>query len=222
MLVIAGLGNPGPEYAGHRHNVGFMAVDAIRSRHRFGPTRPRFEGIVCEGVLADEKALLLKPTTYMNDSGRAAAAALRFYKLEPAQLIVIHDELDLDPGRIRVKRGGGAGGHNGLRSIDAHIGPEYWRIRIGIGHPGDKNLVMPYVLHDFAKADRAWLEPMIDAIADNIDQLARGDEARFMNRVTLATRPPPPKKEAPKKEAPKNEMSGSEVAPKQPKTSGAG
>ena len=201
MLVIAGLGNPGPEYAGHRHNVGFMAVDAIASRHRFGPARPRFDAIVSEGTLADDKTLLLKPTTYMNDSGRAVAAALRFYKVEPARLIVIHDELDLDPGRARVKRGGGAGGHNGLRSIDSHIGPEYWRIRIGIGHPGDKNLVMPYVLHDFAKADREWLGPMLDAIADNIAELAAGDEARFMNRVTLATRPPREKK--PAKEPPR-------------------
>src|SRR5262249_44895331 len=151
----------------------------IHSRHRFGAARPRFDAIVSEGTLADDKTLLLKPTTYMNDSGRAVAAALRFYKVEPARLIVIHDELDLDPGRARVKRGGGAGGHNGLRSIDAHIGPEYWRIRIGIGHPGDKNLVMPYVLHDFAKADREWLGPMLDAIADNIEALAAGDEARF-------------------------------------------
>jgi PTH1 family peptidyl-tRNA hydrolase len=193
MLVIAGLGNPGPEYAGHRHNVGFMAVDAIASRHRFGPARPRFEGVVAEGLLADQKTMLLKPTTYMNESGRAVAAALRFYKLAPARLIVIHDELDLAPGRMRVKRGGGAGGHNGLRSIDAHVGSDYWRIRIGIGHPGDKNLVMPYVLHDFAKADREWLAPMLDAIADNIGELAQGDEARFMNRVTLATRPVRPK-----------------------------
>jgi PTH1 family peptidyl-tRNA hydrolase len=205
-----------------------MAVDAIASRHRFGPTRGRFEGIVCEGMLADDKTLLLRPTTYMNDSGRAVAAALRFYKVEPARLIVIHDELDLEPGRVRVKRGGGAGGHNGLRSIDAHIGPDYWRIRIGIGHPGDKNLVMPYVLHDFAKADRAWLAPVLDAIADNIEELAGGHEARFMNRVTLATRPPPPKKELPKREPPKKDAAPGankpgpdmpDAASKQPKTS---
>jgi PTH1 family peptidyl-tRNA hydrolase len=212
MLVIAGLGNPGPDYAGHRHNVGFMAVDAIASRHRFGPARPRFEAMVAEGTLADEKTIALKPTTYMNESGRAVAAALRFYKVDPARLIVIHDELDLEPGRIRVKRGGGAGGHNGLRSIDDHIGPDYWRVRIGIGHPGDKNLVMHYVLHDFAKADRAWLGPMLDAIADNIDQLAMGDEARFMNRVTLATRPVrppgPPKAAPPKASPPKTPSNG--------------
>ena len=193
MLVIAGLGNPGPEYAGHRHNVGFMAVDAIIDRHRFGPPRARFEAIVAEGAIHAEKTIALKPTTYMNESGRAVAAALRFYKLDPPRLIVLHDELDLPPGRIKVKRGGGHGGHNGLRSLDAHIGEDYWRVRIGIGHPGDKDRVSGYVLHDFAKADRAWLDPLIEAIADNIGEFALGGDAKFMNRVTRATRPPPEK-----------------------------
>lgn len=193
MLVVAGLGNPGPAYAGNRHNVGFMALDAIVGRHGFGPGRPRFDAIVHEGVLDDDKAIALKPTTYMNESGRAVAAALRFYKVPLDRLIVIHDELDLAPGRIRVKRGGGAGGHNGLRSIDDHLGPDYWRVRIGIGHPGDKNLVHGYVLHDFAKADRAWLEPLIAAIADNFAMLAQGRDAPFMTKIALAMNPPPPK-----------------------------
>ncbi|MBL8837832.1 MAG: aminoacyl-tRNA hydrolase [Alphaproteobacteria bacterium] len=193
MLVIAGLGNPGPDYAGHRHNVGFMAVDVIVDRHRFGPPRSRFEAIVSEGTIDAEKTIALKPMTYMNDSGRAVAAALRFYKLAPARLIVVHDELDLPAGRIKVKRGGGNGGHNGLRSIDAHIGPDYWRVRIGIGHPGDKDMVSGYVLHDFAKAERAWLAPLLDAIADNIGEFALGGDAKFMNRVARATRPAPEK-----------------------------
>ena len=190
MKLIVGLGNPGPGYVRHRHNVGFVAADAIARRHDFGPWRPRFEGLVADGALAGEKTVLLKPTTYMNESGRAVAAATHFYKIEPKDVIVIHDEVDLVPAKLRVKRGGGAAGHNGLRSIDAHIGPDYWRVRIGVGHPGDKDLVPRYVLHDFAKADLAWLEPMIGAIADHITLLAGGKEADFMNRVALTLNPP--------------------------------
>ena len=197
MLVIAGLGNPGPEYAGHRHNVGFMVCDAIVARHGFGPARVRFEGIVHEGKLGETRVIALKPATWMNDSGRSVSAVLRFYKLDPAQLIVIHDELDLEPGRIKVKRGGGNAGHNGLRSIDAAIGPDYWRVRIGIGHPGDRHRVVGYALHDFAKSDRVWLAPLIEAIADHIGSLAEGREAEFMNRVTRAIRPPEPKPSKP-------------------------
>jgi PTH1 family peptidyl-tRNA hydrolase len=192
-VLLVGLGNPGPSYAKHRHNVGYMAVDEIVRRHGFGPFRARFEGLAADGQLGGVRVVALKPLTYMNDSGRAVAAAARFYKLDPSRIFVLHDELDLSPGKLRVKRGGGAGGHNGLKSIDAHIGPEYWRVRIGIGHPGDKSLVSGYVLHDFAKADAAWLEPMIDAIADEIPRLITGDEAGFMNRVALKTRPPAPK-----------------------------
>jgi len=189
-VLLVGLGNPGPSYAKHRHNVGYMAVDEIVRRHGFGPFRARFEGLAADGQLGGVRVVALKPLTYMNDSGRAVVAAARFYKIAPSRIFVFYDELDLPPGKLRVKRGGGSGGHNGIRSIDAHIGPEYWRVRIGIGHPGDKSLVSGYVLHDFAKADATWLGPMIDAIADEIPRLIAGDEAGFMNRVTLRTRPP--------------------------------
>ena len=190
MLLVVGLGNPGPEYARHRHNIGFMAVDAIVHRHVFAPFRPRFDGRAAEGRFGRERAVCLKPSTYMNDSGRSVAAAMRFYKLAPAQVIAIHDEVDLAPGRCKVKLGGGNAGHNGLRSLDAHIGREYWRVRLGVGHPGDKDRVPDYVLHDFAKADRLWLEPLIEAVADAFSTLAEGDAAGFMNRVALATQPP--------------------------------
>src|SRR5262245_55295364 len=155
MLLLVGLGNPGPTYAKHRHNVGFMAVDEIVRRHGFGPWRVRFDGVVCDGQIGASKVIALKPATYMNDSGRAVQAAMRFYKIEPERVTAFYDELDLLPGRMKVKRGGGSGGHNGIRSLDAHIGPDYWRVRIGIGHPGHKELVSGYVLHDFAKADAA-------------------------------------------------------------------
>ncbi len=190
MKLIVGLGNPGRKYAGHRHNVGFMAVDEIARRHGFSPWRRGFSGEVAEGRLAGDKVLLLKPHTYMNESGRAVGEAVRFYRLDPADVIVIHDELDLAPGRIRLKTGGGHAGHNGLRSIIAHIGPDFHRLRIGIGHPGRKDLVSAYVLHDFAKAEKAWLEPLLAAIADNADLLAAGDFAGFANRVALQAPPP--------------------------------
>jgi PTH1 family peptidyl-tRNA hydrolase len=194
-LLLVGLGNPGPTYARHRHNVGFVAVDAIVRRHGFGPYRARFEGLAAEGQLDGVRVVAFKPQTYMNDSGRAVAAAARFYKIGSERLIVVHDEVDLVPGKLRVKRGGGSAGHNGLRSIDAHLGPDYWRVRIGVGHPGDKDLVAGYVLHDFAKADAAWLTPLIEAIAEEMPRLAAGDEAGFMTKVALRTRPPAAKKE---------------------------
>jgi len=183
MLLIVGLGNPGPEYRRHRHNVGFVAVDEIHRRHGFTPWRRRFKGEVAEGTLAGEKALLLKPQTYMNESGRSVQEAVQFYKLAPKDIVVIHDEVDLPPGKTRVKMGGGAAGHNGLRSLDAEIGDGYRRVRIGVGHPGVKDAVPHYVLHDFPKGDAEWLVPLIDAIADNAPLLAEGKDATFANRL---------------------------------------
>jgi len=195
MLLLVGLGNPGPTYARHRHNVGYMAVDEIVRRHGFGPWRARFDGVTADGQIGGAKVVAIKPHTYMNDSGRSVAAAMRFYKLDPAQVFVFYDELDLLPGKLRVKRGGGSGGHNGIRSLDAHIDPDYWRVRIGIGHPGHKDLVSAYVLHDFAKADASWLGPLLEAIAAEIPRLISADEGGFMSRVALSTQPPPAKKE---------------------------
>lgn len=189
MRLIVGLGNPGPEYAHHRHNVGFQAVDAIARRYGLGPWRRRFSGEAAEGAIDGDKVLVLKPLTYMNDSGRAVAEALHFYKAVAEDVVVIHDELDLVPGKVRVKRGGGAAGHNGLRSTDAAVGPEYLRIRFGIGHPGDKSRVTPYVLSNFAKDERPMVEAVSDAIADALPMLLMGDEAGFMNKVALKTAP---------------------------------
>ncbi|BDA85819.1 peptidyl-tRNA hydrolase [Aureimonas sp. SA4125] len=186
MLLIAGLGNPGPQYAGNRHNIGFMAVDAIHRDPSFRPWTKKFKGEISEGQIGTEKVLLLKPLTFMNDSGASVADAARFYKLEPGQVVVLHDELDLAPGKIRVKTGGGNGGHNGLRSIDAHLGKDYRRVRLGIGHPGSKERVHGHVLSDFHKVDREWLEPLLEAIAGNIGMLVDGDDARFMNRLAMA------------------------------------
>jgi PTH1 family peptidyl-tRNA hydrolase len=198
MHLLVGLGNPGPKYQGNRHNIGFMAVDAIVRRHGFSPWRKRFQGEVCEGVLAGEKVLALKPMTYMNESGRSVGEAMRFYGIDPSRVIVLYDELDLEAGKVRVKLGGGAAGHNGIRSMIAHAGPHFVRVRLGIGHPGDKSLVQPHVLSDFAKADKAWLSALLDAVADNIDLLVKGEEGSFQNRVHLALNPPPEK--PPKKE----------------------
>lgn len=198
MLLFVGLGNPGPEYALNRHNIGFMAVDAIVRRHGFSPWRAKFHGEFCEGTLAGEKVVALKPTTYMNDSGRSVAAAASFYKVEPTDLVVFHDELDLDPGRLKVKTGGGHAGHNGLRSIQAHLGPNFRRIRLGIGHPGAKERVTAHVLGNFAKVDREWLEPLLDDVADAAPKLAERDDVGFMNRVAgtkpqAAVEPKPPR-----------------------------
>jgi PTH1 family peptidyl-tRNA hydrolase len=193
LRLIVGLGNPGPGYAGHRHNIGFMAADEIRRRHGFGPWRGRFHGLVSEGEIGGEKIVLLKPETYMNDSGRAVAAAAQFYKLEPPAVIAIHDEIELVPGKVRVKQGGGTAGHNGLRSMDAHIGPLYWRVRLGVGHPGHPELVRHYVLQNFAKEEQPMIAKLIEASAEALPLLVAGDENGFMNKVTVALNPPKPR-----------------------------
>ncbi len=192
MRLLVGLGNPGSGYAHNRHNIGFLAVDAIARRHGFKPWRSRFDGEIAEGELAGERILALKPMTYMNNSGVAVAAAARFYKVPPAATYVIHDEIELAPGKIRVKQGGGHAGHNGLKSIDAHFANDYWRIRLGVGRPdraitdADPEAVANYVLHDFPKADRPWVEKLVHGVAEHIPLLIQGDEARFLNRVTVA------------------------------------
>src|SRR5437764_3697269 len=185
MLLLVGLGNPGERFAGHRHNIGFMAVDAIAARYGISPWRRRFQGIAAEGTIGPDRVLLLKPGTYMNESGRAVAEAARFYKIPAYQTLVFHDEIDLAPGKVRVKVGGGTAGHNGLRSITAHIGNEYRRVRIGVGHPGDKDLVHASVLNDFAKDERPWVEAVCAIMADNADLLAKGEDASFQNKVAL-------------------------------------
>ncbi len=186
MHIIAGLGNPGRKYANYRHNVGFMAADAIARRHSFSPWIKKFSAEIAEGRLGGEKVLLIKPQTYMNLSGQAVGEALRFYKLSSGDLAVLYDELDLSPGKVRIKTGGGSGGHNGIKSLDAHCGKEYVRVRIGIGHPGDKAQVTGHVLGDFAKADNQWLDPLLDAIADNAGMLVAGDHSGFMNKTAIA------------------------------------
>jgi len=187
MKLFVGLGNPGSAYARHRHNVGFMAIDRIAARHALGPWKKRFHGLTSDGSIGGRRVILLKPQTYMNDSGRSVQETQRFLKIADADVMVFHDELDLAPGKLRMKAGGGNAGHNGLRSITAHIGNEYGRVRIGIGHPGAKDLVTGYVLHDFAKADAAWLEPLLDAMADAAGRLAAGEDARFLTDVARAT-----------------------------------
>ena len=213
MLLLVGLGNPGPERAGNRHNIGFMAADAIARTHGFGPWRPRFEAMLAEGLLDGHKTLLLKPMTYMNNSGRAVSQAVRFYKLDLKDVAVIYDELDLVQGKVRVKTGGGAAGHNGIRDIDAAIGPDFRRVRLGIGHPGHKDAVLTYVLKDFAKSDKAWLDPLLDAVADAAPYLARHDDPGFATRVALLTQPAKPAKEppvAPKEAKPKPQKESKE------------
>jgi PTH1 family peptidyl-tRNA hydrolase len=185
MLLLVGLGNPGSRYAGNRHNIGFMAVDAIAKRRGIGPWRRRFQGVSAEGPLGGERALLLLPGTYMNESGRAVAEAAHFYKLGLSDIVVVHDEIDLPPGKVRVKTGGGVAGHNGLRSISAHIGNDFRRVRIGVGHPGVKELVEAYVLNDFAKEERPWVDALCTIIADNAELLAQGQDASFQNKVHL-------------------------------------
>ncbi|CUX37325.1 MULTISPECIES: aminoacyl-tRNA hydrolase [Agrobacterium] len=187
MKIIAGLGNPGAQYAGNRHNIGFMAVDALQRLPSFAPWSKKFKAEISEGEIAGEKVLLMKPLTYMNLSGESVGEAMRFFKLTPADIIAIHDELDLLAGRTRIKIGGGHGGHNGLKSLDAHCGKDYSRLRLGIGHPGDKERVHGHVLGDFAKADRVWLDPLLDAIADNAAMLVKGEDSQLMNKLALAT-----------------------------------
>ena len=187
MRMLVGLGNPGEKYAGNRHNIGFMAADEIHRRHSFSPWRKKFRAEVADGELAGEKVLLVKPQTMMNLSGESVGEAMRFYKMTTGDITVFYDELDLAPGKVRVKTGGGSGGHNGIKSIDAHCGKDYARVRLGIGHPGDKARVTGHVLGDFAKADREWLDPLLEAIADHAGLLVSDDLSTFMNRVALAT-----------------------------------
>ena len=207
MLLLVGLGNPGQDHAGNRHNIGFMAVDEIV--RRYGLPTPRSKsrphGLFSEGRIDGERVIVLKPLTYMNESGQAVGAAVRYYKLEPADVFVFHDELDLPAGKVRAKCGGGHAGHNGLRSIDSHIGRDYWRVRLGIGHPGDRNRVTGHVLKDFSKADRQWVDKMVEAVADATPLLLAGKEADFMTRVSLLTQPPKPKRPAPDKTKPEPE-----------------
>src|SRR6478609_8106729 len=185
MLLFVGLGNPGPKHAGNRHNIGFMAVQAIARRHELSPWRRRFQGVAVEGNIANERILLLLPGTYMNESGRAVAEAANFYKLDTGSIVVFHDEVDLAPAKVRVKVGGGVAGHNGLRSITAHIGNEYKRVRIGIGKPDIKEMVPTHALSDFAKSERPWVEALCDIIADNAGLLVEGKDSSFQNKVHL-------------------------------------
>lgn len=186
MLLLVGLGNPGARHAGNRHNIGFMVIDAIARRHGIAPWRRRFQAATAEGTIGGERVMLLKPETYMNESGRAVAEAQHFYKLALGDVVVVHDEIDLPPGKVRVKTGGGSAGHNGLRSISGAIGNDYRRVRIGVGHPGVKEFVQIHVLSDFAKRDRPWVEALCDIIAENAALLAKGQDATFQNKVHLA------------------------------------
>lgn len=190
MKLIVGLGNPGDKYARNRHNIGFMALDRIAADHGFAPWKGKFQGSVSEGRFGSDRAVLLKPETFMNNSGQSVQAAMKFYKIDPVDVIVFHDELDLAPGRVKCKTGGGHAGHNGLRSIHAHIGAEYDRVRMGIGHPGHKDAVAGYVLRDFPKADEGWLDDVLRGVSDGAADLARGDTGRFMNAVALRVAPP--------------------------------
>ena len=214
MKLVVGLGNPGARYARNRHNVGAMAVEAIAAAHGLGPWRSKFQGRIAEGRIGGERAVLLLPETFMNLSGDSVRAAAAFLKLGPEDLIVLHDELDLAPGRVRVKAGGGHAGHNGLRSIMAHVGPDFTRLRIGIGHPGDKRLVSNYVLSDFAMADADWLDPLLDAIARAAPDLVAGDAARFAAAIGQAAPKPEPKS----KPAPKPAAKPAAVAPEPART----
>ncbi|MFC5386084.1 aminoacyl-tRNA hydrolase [Aquamicrobium segne] len=208
MLLFVGLGNPGAKYANNRHNVGFMVADAIARHHSFSPWTRKFQAEIAEGQLEGKKILLVRPQTFMNLSGQSVGEALRFYKLPSSAVTVFYDEIDLEPGKLRIKKGGGAGGHNGIRSLDQHIGKDYRRVRIGVGHPGVREMVHNHVLGDFSKSDQEWLGVLLDAIAVHAGLIARNDESSFMNRVTLALREklqptgahdtPPPKKAAPK------------------------
>jgi len=221
MQLFVGLGNPGASYAQHRHNIGFMALDEIAKAHGFGPWRRKFQAEVAEGRLGDGpdsvKVLLVKPQTFMNLSGQSAGEAMRYLKVSPGNIWVFHDELDLVPGKLRVKQGGGHAGHNGLRSLHQHVGADYNRVRIGIGHPGRKDLVSHYVLHDFARADRDWREPLLEAVGREAGRLAAGDAAGFMNAVALATRPPKrPARPAAKREDSAGAKNGGAETPMEP------
>ena len=186
MILIAGLGNPGAKYARNRHNIGFLAIERIAEVHRIGPFRARFQGEIADGAIDGERVALLMPTTYMNDSGRSVGEAMRFFKLDLKALVVVHDEMDLAPAKARIKFGGGSAGHNGLRSITAHVGNDYKRLRLGIGHHGAKELVLPFVLGDFSKGEMAWVDALCDAVAAAAGLLAKGEDAKFQNKVHLA------------------------------------
>ncbi len=207
MLLLVGLGNPGQDHAGNRHNIGFMVADEIVRCYGLSTPRPksRPRGMFSEGRIDSEKVIVLKPLTYMNESGQAVGAAMRYYRLELADVFVFHDEIDLAAGKVRAKCGGGNAGHNGLRSIDSHIGRDYWRIRLGIGHPGNRNRVTGHVLKDFSKADRPWVKKMVESVADATPLLLAGKEADFMSRVALLTQPAKPKRPAPDKPKPETE-----------------
>ena len=197
MYVFAGLGNPGARYAKNRHNIGYLVADEIARRHGFEGfrSRARLGADIAEGRIGDARVALLKPTTFMNESGRALGAVLRYYKIEPATLFVFYDELDLAPGKLRVRFGGGSAGHNGIKSLRAHIGPDYWRVRMGIGHPGDKDLVSDYVLSDFSKAESLWMDKLVDAAAEAAPLLLASEKNDFMTRVALLAPPPRQQKE---------------------------
>lgn len=189
MQLFVGLGNPGPKYARNRHNIGFMALDQIASDHGFPPFRGKFQGEVSEGRLGNDRVILLKPMTFMNLSGQSVGEAMRFYKLDSTDITVFHDEIDLAPGKVKLKAGGGHAGHNGLRSIHQHIGPHYDRVRLGVGHPGHKDAVPGYVLHDFPKADEEWLDDVLRGIGDGAPKLAAGDGPGFLNAIGLRRQP---------------------------------
>jgi PTH1 family peptidyl-tRNA hydrolase len=215
MKLFVGLGNPGGSYARHRHNVGFMALDRIAEVHGLPPWKKRFHGLVTDGPIGGRRVMLLKPQTYMNDSGQAVGEAQRYLKIDETDIYVFHDEIDLAPSKLKVKAGGGNAGHNGLRSITAHMGNEYNRVRIGVGHPGVKDAVAHYLLHDFAKVEYAWLDPLLDAMAEAAPFLAKGDSARFLSQVALKTRDDeaPEEREPPPKQKP-------ERAPRNPHPAG--
>jgi len=192
MHLFVGLGNPGAQYASNRHNIGFMAVDVIRSTHGFGPWKKKFQGEISEGQLGGDKVVLLKPQTFMNESGRSVGEALRFHNIPLTKTYVFYDELDLEPGKCRVKLGGGAAGHNGIRSITQHITPDFKRVRLGIGHPGDKRFVQPHVLGNFDKLDKEWLVTLLNAVATNAEMLVAGQDEKFQSKVAMIVNPPRP------------------------------
>lgn len=205
MILLVGLGNPGKQYANHRHNIGFMAVERIADANNFEAERARFQGMSREGFIdgpkGREKVLVLRPTTYMNESGRSVGEAARFYKIDPKDIVVFHDELDLAARKVRAKKGGGMAGHNGLKSIASHVGTDFRRMRLGIGHPGEKARVTNHVLGDFSKADREWVEPLLDSMARHAGQLVARDDGNFMNQVALDIAPPKPPKSKKKTDA---------------------
>jgi len=226
MRLVVGLGNPGPKHQNNRHNIGFMAADEIVRRHSLSAPRAKFQGDVSEGQIGGERVIVLKPATYMNESGRAVGEAVRFYKLAPADVIVIYDEIDLAAAKLRVKQGGGNAGHNGLRSIDAHLGDKnYWRVRLGVGHPGDKTQVKNYVLGDFSKADQGWLNRELAAVADELPALFEDRASDFMSRVAMAVQgadkgetKQATDKSAPAKNTTNTKASAAPVAPSEPET----